>query len=49
MTGEDFRATTSSEANDYESITDILSIKIDIVILSCFIMTDYAAVINGLE
>jgi hypothetical protein len=48
LTGEDFRATTSSETNDNETASDTLSIKIDIVALSCLIMADHSTVINGL-
>ena len=47
--GEDFRATTSNEVNDDETASDTLSIRIDIVALTCLIMTDHSTVINGLE
>ncbi|CAF5167364.1 unnamed protein product, partial [Rotaria magnacalcarata] len=48
MGDSDFRATTSSGANDDETASDILSIKVDIVALSCLIIADHSTVINSL-
>ncbi|CAF4060837.1 unnamed protein product [Rotaria magnacalcarata] len=49
MGDSDFRATTSSGANDDETASDILSIKVDIVALSCLIIADHSTVINSLK